>query len=624
MAGCCGEHSAAAAGAGEGDVHQACLLLQLGALLGGVVGVVGGKYALADVGEYYLVVLQALGGVNGGQEHVSAARRVGVEQQLQLVQPRREVVQRLRVHRQRHQRVGLGACRTVVVQMEVLHHRADGGIGTHGLVSGHLLRLALQCGKVASGESQAVGELLEHVLPAVAHLFGDKRRYVTADAVAQVVERLAVAGVVGQADQRAQVAQRIVAEQRWLTVLAADGEGHAAALERGGERGQAVVVAAEHAQRTPGRERLSATGDLSALSAPVAQRAAFHDAAAAGGSGHVLLAAVGVVLYDAAARVHDLGAGSVVGLHIEHARTGMGVLEVHQVIGGGAAEAVDALILVAHEEQVAARACQLVADALLDGRGVLRLVDLDVVVGFAVALQQRRHDGERAVCEREQVIKVHHATFALEAAIVFVQLLEVEVIVGACAALGRLQCVADAVEAGQRRLQRILVYEAVDLLSEQSAHHRGAVLTQLEHLAAGHAAVGAEDVQAQRVDRGKARLGQLWKQVGEAAIHVQLTLLAEGQGEYARIGHAEHAHQAGGAADDDGGLAAAGRCDQQAGAVGLLHRGALLGAERDVLFRCEPVEVVLHAPLPPFHRSFSLYHRVRRRYNQVDKRKISL
>ena len=491
MAGGGGEHGAAAARAGDGHVHQAGLLLQRGALLGGAVGLVRGEYAAADVGEDHLVVLEALGGVDGGQEHAAAARRVGVKQQLQLVQAGGEVIQRLRVHGQRHQRVGLAAGGAVVVQVEVVHHRTDGGIGAHGFIGSHLPGLALQRGKVAAGKAQAVGQLLEHVLPAVAHLLGDVGRDVAADAVAQVVEGVAVAGVEGQADQRAQVVQRVVGKQRGLAVLAADGEGHARALQRVAQRRQAVVVAAEHAQRPSGRERLGAARDLCALGVPVAQGAVFHDAAVGLGGGHALLAAVCVVLYDAAARVHDLGAGAVVGLHVEHARAGVGVLEVHQIVGRGAAEAIDALVLVAHEEQVAAGAGQQVADALLDGRGVLRLVDLDVVVGAAVALQQRRHDGERAVGEGEQVAKVHHAALALCAAVVLVQLFQVKAVVGAGAALGGLQGVADAVEAGERSLQRLLVHIAVELLGQQPAHQRGAVLPQLEHFPAGQLAVGA-------------------------------------------------------------------------------------------------------------------------------------
>ena len=70
------------------------------------------------------------------------------------------------------------------------------------------------------------------------------------------------------------------------------------------------------------------------------------------GSPHVLLMAQKVLPDKGVRRLHDFGIGTEILLHQEHLRPGMLLLESQQRLGVCRPEAVDALILIPHQEQV--------------------------------------------------------------------------------------------------------------------------------------------------------------------------------------------------------------------------------------------------------------------------------
>ena len=120
-------------------------------------------------------------------------------------------------------------------------------------------------------------------------------------------------------------------------------------MKRVRQRGETVSVAKQHAQRLSRSERFGALCDVFALRIPIPQLDLFDEAGLAFlGGVHLFDAAISVELNHAPRCGDDFRTGAIVGFQKENRRAGMVAFKLHQDIGLCAAEAVDALILVAH------------------------------------------------------------------------------------------------------------------------------------------------------------------------------------------------------------------------------------------------------------------------------------
>ncbi len=120
-----------------------------------------------------------------------------------------------------------------------------------------------------------------------------------------------------------------------------------------------------------------------------------------------LLQAVLVFVYQAVGGIHDGLGGAVVLLQADHLRLGVVLLEVENVLYAGAAEAVDALAVVAHHADVAVGEGELLENQVLRVVGVLILVHKDVAEAAADGLQRLRMVAEKDVGVEQYVIEVH-------------------------------------------------------------------------------------------------------------------------------------------------------------------------------------------------------------------------
>jgi hypothetical protein len=88
--------------------------------------------------------------------------------------------------------------------------------------------------------------------------------------------------------------------------------------------------------------------------------------------------------------IEDVGAGTVVLFQLERDSTGVVAQEALHVLDLGAAPAVDRLVVVADHEHLPGLAGEQAHEAVLDGVGVLELVDQHLAEAMAVMRQQRR------------------------------------------------------------------------------------------------------------------------------------------------------------------------------------------------------------------------------------------
>ncbi len=103
-------------------------------------------------------------------------------------------------------------------------------------------------------------------------------------------------------------------------------------------------------------------------------------------------------------RVEDDAGRAVVLLELDHRRVGVIAVEAEEVFRLGAAPAVDRLVVIPDDAQVAAHACQVPHQGVLHAVGVLELVDEDVLVTVGepradLGILAQRHDLEQEVVE---------------------------------------------------------------------------------------------------------------------------------------------------------------------------------------------------------------------------------
>ena len=125
-----------------------------------------------------------------------------------------------------------------------------------------------------------------------------------------------------------------------------------------------------------------------------------------------LAEAASVVLDDAVGQRQDVAAGAVVFFEAHHERAGKVSAELVDVFHLGAAPAVDALVVVTHDERRTTRTGQQTQPLVLQGVGVLKLVHQHVGEALAVVVQHLHMVAQQFVTAQQQFGEVHHARLA--------------------------------------------------------------------------------------------------------------------------------------------------------------------------------------------------------------------
>ncbi len=134
-----------------------------------------------------------------------------------------------------------------------------------------------------------------------------------------------------------------------------------------------------------------------------------HRLAVAGVGAQVLAQAAGVVGNQVVGRVQDVAVRTVVLLQLDAVRDTEFALEVHHVADVGAAEGVDALVVVAHGEDGVGRDARLaqagqdLQPGVLQAVGVLELVDQDVLEAPLVVRADRIVVTQQLIAAQQQL-----------------------------------------------------------------------------------------------------------------------------------------------------------------------------------------------------------------------------
>ena len=121
----------------------------------------------------------------------------------------------------------------------------------------------------------------------------------------------------------------------------------------------------------------------------------------------MLWLAVFVFLNEAVRRLHDAGVGTVVPLQIQNLRAGIEPVKAGEGLGKGRPEAVDALVLVAHHEDVLALGGEKMHDPVLDFGSILGLVHTEILIPLLDLPEERRMAAQNFQGIDHLVIVVH-------------------------------------------------------------------------------------------------------------------------------------------------------------------------------------------------------------------------
>ena len=119
-----------------------------------------------------------------------------------------------------------------------------------------------------------------------------------------------------------------------------------------------------------------------------------------------LALALGVVLNDAVGCVEDIGGGAVVLLQSDGLGAGIELFKIEDIFNGSAAEAVDALVIVAHHANVALRPSEQADQTELRHAGILILVHQQVAVLVLVELPHVRVFSQQLHGLVDEIVKI--------------------------------------------------------------------------------------------------------------------------------------------------------------------------------------------------------------------------
>ena len=358
-----------------------------------------------------MVILQPLAGMDGGQhEGTVRAGLQSLNALLQLPQMQEELPHRGRLIRQGEENVQFGGVPVLLLDViavaHVPHQPLDGGeagqvgqlgvVGLHGLDFSNLPRLQLTAFQQDLEDAFFLGHPVEQ--PRDHRLF-----QLQINLVVKAEEQVLIAIIKSELQHIGDVPHQRAGEEEALPLAA--GVGDALLLQQVDEGQGAVVVAVEDR-----RGLLAVLRDFQQIAVlPVVVRQ--HDLADGAAlrivGAHFLRAAVLVAADESVRLLHDGAGGAVVGLQLQHFRAGKDLLKLQQCLGPRRPEAVDALVLIANHEDVAAAGGQQAEDGVLNLRGVLGLVHADVGPPALEVGQNVRVLPENAAGEDHLVIVVH-------------------------------------------------------------------------------------------------------------------------------------------------------------------------------------------------------------------------
>ena len=179
-----------------------------------------------------------------------------------------------------------------------------------------------------------------------------------------------------KADDIRDIPHNTVREKQAVYLTAAVGKPQP--VEPVNERQRAVVIAVEYGGFHGTILRQLAQPAI--LPLPVVYRMCPHGRAVSLRCPHVFGAAVSVLLNERVRHLDDLPRRAVVLLHIEYLGVGIDLIKFGQRLRVGRAEAVNTLILIADQKQIAVLPGQQPDNSMLDFRGVLCLIDAEIAV----------------------------------------------------------------------------------------------------------------------------------------------------------------------------------------------------------------------------------------------------
>ena len=112
---------------------------------------------------------------------------------------------------------------------------------------------------------------------------------------------------------------------------------------------------------------------------------------------------------DPVGGLEDRAGGAVILLQAHDARVGEVLAKALHVLDFGAAPAVDGLIVIAHRHHRNRRAGQHAQPRVLNGVGVLKLIDENLAKALPVVVQHLRRLQPQFVGAQQQLGKIHHA-----------------------------------------------------------------------------------------------------------------------------------------------------------------------------------------------------------------------
>ena len=118
-------------------------------------------------------------------------------------------------------------------------------------------------------------------------------------------------------------------------------------------------------------------------------------------------AAIAVARHKAVGSLQKRLCGAIVLLHQQNLCAGIGLFKVHQRLGVGGAEAVNALVLVADHKDIAAFLRQHADNFMLYLGRILRLIDAEILVPFAERRRNRGRTAQDLQRKAELVVVVH-------------------------------------------------------------------------------------------------------------------------------------------------------------------------------------------------------------------------
>ncbi|OFA01931.1 hypothetical protein DUGA2_38570 [Duganella sp. HH101] len=313
-----------------------------------------------------------------------------------------------------------------------------------------------------------------------------------------------------------------------------------------------------------------------------------HLFAVAGVGAQVLAQALAVVGDQHVGGVEDVAVRAVVLLQLDQVLHLELALEGAHIADVGAAEGVDALVVVADGEQGAAAVALAVAGQQLEPLvlqviGILELVDQDVLEALLIVFAQRLVTAEQLVSAQQQLGEIDHA-FAL--ALVVVELVELALLalVGVVGfdLVGAQALVLGAVDEVHHLFRRkLLVVDVVGL--DQALDGRQLVLgiEDLEGLRQrGVAVVGAQQAVAQAVEGADPHAACIDRQHRRQTRHHFLgRLVGEGDSQQARRRHLAGLNQPGDAGRQYTGFAGTGAREDQGALCRQGHGGELFVVE---------------------------------------------